>query len=106
MARPVARRRRIKTVIFNLGDLGDATETDRTCAIGTPYYLPFARIICVPTWGCVVAIEWGNRGGAVGDIEDLANKLYGGRADRDFACRDSSDRRIAPERRNAKCESC
>jgi hypothetical protein len=63
---PVARRRRIKTIIFNLGDLGDAAETDRACATGTPYYLPFARIICVPTWGSVVAIEWGNRGGAAG----------------------------------------
>ena len=43
----------------------------------------------------------GNRGGAGGDIEDLASKLYCRRADRDFACRDSSDRGIAPERGNA-----
>jgi hypothetical protein len=47
----------------------------------------------------------GNRGGAGGDIEDLASKLYCRRADRDFACRDSSDRGIAPERGNAECKS-
>ena len=100
-------RRRIKTATSNLGDLGDAAAAGRTCATGAPYCLPFAPLICVPSRGSVVGIEWGNRGGAAGDIEDLASRLFCGRADRDSACRDPSDRRgIAPERRNAECESC
>ena len=94
-------RRRIKTATFNLGDLAEA---DRTCATGAPYCLPFVSLICVPSRGAVVGIEWGNRGDAAGDIEDLAGELYCVRADRDFVCRDSSDRGIAPERRNAECE--
>ena len=94
-------RRRIKTATSNLGDLA---ETDRTCARGAPYCLPFVSLICVPSRGAVVGIEWGNRCDAAGDIEDLAGELYCVRADRDFVCRDSSDRGIAPERRNAECE--
>jgi hypothetical protein len=39
-------RRRIKIATSNLGDLGDAAETDRTCATGAPYCLPFASSIC------------------------------------------------------------
>ncbi|MDI4236978.1 hypothetical protein OZ411_29630, partial [Bradyrhizobium sp. Arg237L] len=31
----------IKTATSNLGDLGDAAETGRTCATGAPYCLPF-----------------------------------------------------------------
>ena len=96
-------RRCIKAATFNLGDLA---ETDRTCATGAPYCLPFVSLICVPSRGAVVGIEWGNRDDAAGDIEDLASELYCVRADRDFVCRDSSDRGIAPERRNAECESC
>ena len=96
-------RRRIKSASSNLGDLG---ETDRTCATAAPNCLPFVSLICVPSRGAVVGIEWGNRGGAAGDIEDFASKLYCRRADRDFVCRESSDRGIAPERRNAECESC
>ena len=104
---PFLGRRRIRTATSNLGDLGDAAEADRTCATSTPYSLPFAPLICVPSWGSAVGIEWGNRDGAAGDIENLATRLFCGRADRDFACRDPSDRRgIAPERRNAECESC
>ena len=37
-------RRRIKTATSNLGDLGDAAETGRTCATGAPYCLPFAPL--------------------------------------------------------------
>ena len=99
-------RRRIKTATSNLGDLGNAAETGRTCATGAPYCLPFAPLICEPSRGSAVGIEWGNRGGAAGDIEDLASKLCCWRADSDVACRDLSDRGIAPERRNAECESC
>ena len=95
-------RRRIKTATFNLGDLAEA---DRTCATGAPYCLPFVSLICVPSRGAVVGIEWGNRCGGAIEIEDLANKLRCRRADRDFVCRESSDRGIAPERRNAECES-
>jgi hypothetical protein len=36
------RLRRIKTATSNLGDLGNAAETGRTCATGAPYCLPFA----------------------------------------------------------------
>ena len=103
---PVPRQERIKTATSNLGDLGDAAETGRTCATGAPYCLPFAPLICEPSRGSAVGIEWGNRGGAAGDIEDLARKLCCWRADSDVACRDLSDRGIAPERRNAECESC
>ena len=100
------RLRRIKTATSNLGDLGNAAETGRTCATGAPYCLPFAPLICEPSRGSAVGIEWGNRGGAAGDIEDLASKLCCWRADSDVVCRDLSDRGIAPERRNAECESC
>src|SRR5712672_4276088 len=100
------RLRRIKTATSNLGDLGNAAETGRTCATGAPYCLPFAPLVCEPSRGSAVGIEWGNRGGAAGDIEDLASKLCCWRADSDVACRDLSDRGIAPERRNAECESC
>ena len=98
-------RRRIKAA-SNLGDLGDAAERGRTCATGAPYCPRFAPSICEPSRGSVVGIEWGNRGGAAVDIEDFASKLCCRRADRDFACRDLSDRGIAPERRYAECESC
>ena len=98
-------RRRIKTAISSFVDLGDAAETDRTCATGAPYYLPFARSVCVPIWGSEVAIEWGNRGGAADDIEDLANQLHCRRAERYIACRDASVRGIGAERRNTECES-
>src|SRR3979411_3402904 len=94
-------RRRITTATSNLGDLGDAAETGRTCATGAPHCHPLASLICVPSRGH----EWGDRGRAAGDIEDLASKLYCRRADRGFACRDSSDRGIAPERGNAECKS-
>src|SRR5712671_2316094 len=100
------RLRRIKTATSNLDDLGNAAETGRTCATGAPYCLPFAPLICEPSRGSAVGIEWGNRGGAAGDIEDLASKLCCWGADSDVACRDLSDRGIAPERRNAECESC
>ena len=90
----------------NLGDLGDAAETDRTCATGAPYCLPLRPLNLPAKSGSVVGIEWGDRGGAAGDIEDLASRLFCRRADRDFACRDPSDRGIAPERRNAEYESC
>src|ERR1700740_1594881 len=63
-------------------------------------------LICVPSRGSVAGIEWGNRGSAAGDIENLASKLYCRRVNRDFACRDPSDRGIAAERCNAECESC
>src|SRR5262249_12294584 len=79
---------------------------DRTCATGAPHFLPFAPLIRVPNRGSVVGIEWGNRGGAAGDIEDLASRLFCRCADRDFACRDPSARGIAPERRHAECKSC
>jgi len=36
------RLKRIKTATSNLGDLGNAAETGRTCATGAPYCLPFA----------------------------------------------------------------
>jgi len=94
------RRRHIKTTTSNLGDLDDAAEADRACATGAPHYLPFAPLICVPSRGSAVGIEWG-RGGARGDIEHLASMLFCRRADRDFASRDSSDRDIATERGNA-----
>ena len=83
-----------------------AAETDRTCATRAPHYFPFSLSICVPIRGSVVGIEWGNRGSAAGNIEDLANRLCCRGAGRNFACGDSSDRGITPERRNAKRESC
>jgi len=49
-------RRRIKTATSNLGDLA---ETDRTCARGAPYCLPFVSLIRVPSRGAVVGIEMG-----------------------------------------------
>lgn len=81
-------------------------ETDRTGATRAPHYPPFTSLICMPIRGSLVGIEWGNRGGAAGDIEDLANKLCCLGTGRNFACGDSSDRGIAPERRIAKRESC
>ena len=93
--------RRITTATFNVDNLGDATETGRTCATGAPHCHPLTSLICVPSRGR----EWGDRGRAAGDIEDLANKLYCRRADSDFACRDWSDRGTAPKHRNAECKS-
>ena len=82
-----------------------AAETDRAPATGTPYYLPFVPSICMPSQGYVVEIEWGNRGSAADDIEDLAGKRFCQRADRDFACSDASLRGIRAERHNAECKS-
>src|ERR1700692_2560498 len=48
-------KRRITTATSNLGDLGDAAETGRTCATGAPYCHPLASLICVPSRGH----EWG-----------------------------------------------
>jgi hypothetical protein len=59
----------------------------------------------MPIWALLSGVEWGNGGDAAGDIEDLANKLCCRGAGRNFACGDSSDRGIAPERRNAQRES-
>ena len=86
-----------------------AAETDRAPATGTPYYLPFVPSICVQVGdisrGYVVEIEWGNRGSAADDIEDLAGRRLCQLADRDFACSDASLRGIRDERHNAECKS-
>jgi hypothetical protein len=43
----------------NLGDLGDAAETGRTCATSAPHCHPLASLICVPSrghqWGAAAA---------------------------------------------------
>ena len=52
-------RRRRKTATSNLGDLGDAAKTDRTCATGAPHCVPLRPFICVPSGGSVVGIEMG-----------------------------------------------
>ena len=85
-ARPVPRQEAHHDRNFQFSDLGDAAETGRTCATGAPHWYPLASLICVPGRGH----EWGDRGLAAGDIEDLASKLYCRRADSDFACRDWS----------------
>ncbi len=55
--------------------------------------------------GSVVGIDWGNRGGAAGDIETLATRLFCRRADRGLASSDASVRVLGAKRRNTECES-
>ncbi|WP_212479375.1 hypothetical protein, partial [Bradyrhizobium liaoningense] len=51
--------RRITTATSNLGDLGDAAETGRTCATGAPHCHPLASLICVPICVPSRGHEWG-----------------------------------------------
>jgi hypothetical protein len=44
--------------------IGATGQLDRTCAIGAPYCLPFAPLICVQRFGLAVGIGRGNGGGA------------------------------------------
>jgi hypothetical protein len=81
-----------------LSILATRPETDRTCATGAPYCLPFAPLIAHQVRESVAGIEWGNRCGGAIDVEDLANKLHCWRAERNIACHDASVRRV--ERRN------
>src|SRR4030081_724297 len=90
-------RRRITTATSNLGDLGVAAQTGRTCVTGAPHCHPLASLLCVQSRGH----EGGDRGRAAGDIEDLASKLYCGRADIAVARLDCSDLLTAPNHHNA-----
>jgi len=93
-------RRRITIATSNLGDLGDAAESGRTCATGAPHCHPLASLICVPSRG----YEWGAAAARLATLK-IWHKLYCRRADTDFACRDWSDRGTAPKHRNAECKS-
>jgi hypothetical protein len=67
-----------------------AVRSSATLILPSPLNLPFQ------VGDLKLELNGEPRGSAAGDFETLASKLYCRRANRDFACRDPSDRDIAP----------
>src|SRR5690242_10500894 len=53
-------------------DVGDATETDRTCATGAPYCLPFTSLICRVIRSSLVGETAAARGGRTLNIWQIS----------------------------------